>query len=134
MKQNYIDRKNNMINMTCTSLKLISNFHFHFINAMFIKMQNIQPVRFAKELFSLPNKSINLLTLILLVMLSVNNVHAQSATDTDGDGILNTVDLDDDNDGILNHQDLDSDNDGLPDIIEAGGTDSEHLRFNDLQP
>ena len=30
---------------------------------------------------------------------------------------------DTDGDGIVNHLDLDSDNDGIPDIIEAGGTD-----------
>ena len=65
------------------------------------------------------------------------------AIDTDGDGILDLIDVDDDNDGIpdtvemvtaqnagdtdmdgiLDHLDLDSDNDGLPDIIEAGGID-----------
>ena len=31
-----------------------------------------------------------------------------------------------DNDGIQNHLDLDSDNDGIPDIIEAGGLDSDN--------
>ncbi len=63
------------------------------------------------------------------------------ATDTDGDGIPDTTDIDDDNDGILdvdesevldtdgdgvpNSLDLDSDNDGIPDIIEAGGVDTD---------
>jgi len=59
--------------------------------------------------------------------------------DTDGDGIINALDLDDDNDGILdtvegnldtdgdgiiNRLDLDTDNDGINDVIEAGGTDT----------
>lgn len=62
----------------------------------------------------------------------------RQATDKDGDGITDNIDVDDDNDGILdtaegtgdadqdgvpNSQDLDSDNDGIPDIIEAGGSD-----------
>ncbi len=60
-----------------------------------------------------------------------------SSTDFDGDGILNSIDIDDDNDGILDvdetgdfdldgipdSQDLDSDNDGIYDIVEAGGVD-----------
>lgn len=33
-------------------------------------------------------------------------------------------DCDTDNDGIINSCDLDSDNDGIPDIVEAGGTDT----------
>lgn len=58
-------------------------------------------------------------------------------TDTDGDGIIDSIDLDDDNDGIPDtlegnglldkdndgipdSLDLDSDNDGLSDIIESG--------------
>lgn len=59
-----------------------------------------------------------------------------NATDTDGDGWPDAADpdnggfpagaLDDDNDGVLNHQDLDADNDGLPDIVEAGGTDTDN--------
>ncbi|MEX0275091.1 MAG: hypothetical protein AB3N16_12010, partial [Flavobacteriaceae bacterium] len=70
--------------------------------------------------------------------------------DTDGDGVLDIVDLDDDNDGILdsvedpnldgddnpltnpadtdgdgipNHLDIDADNDGIPDNVEAQTTD-----------
>ncbi len=38
--------------------------------------------------------------------------------------VCNTVPSDTDNDGVLNFVDLDSDNDGIPDIIEAGGADS----------
>ena len=58
--------------------------------------------------------------------------------DADNDGILNYQDpdfctlngfgvcanLDNDNDGIINSFDLDSDNDGIPDIVEAGGVDT----------
>lgn len=61
--------------------------------------------------------------------------------DTDGDGkidgtfngttglsnLLTSAGLtrqDFDGDGVYNHLDLDSDNDGIPDILEAGGTDS----------
>ena len=59
--------------------------------------------------------------------------------DTDGDGILDDVDLDDDGDGIAdaiettadtdgdgipNYLDLDSDNDGIPDNVEAQATGS----------
>ncbi len=62
-----------------------------------------------------------------------------NAVDSDGDGIINSIDIDDDddgildvtegigdfdNDGIINSLDLDSDNDGIPDIIEAGGIDT----------
>ncbi|WP_299049514.1 hypothetical protein, partial [uncultured Polaribacter sp.] len=43
-------------------------------------------------------------------------------TDNNGDGIPDVYD--NDNDGIPNHLDLDSDNDGIPDIVEAGGTDT----------
>ncbi|MFT6871433.1 MAG: hypothetical protein ACJAVN_000431 [Roseivirga sp.] len=60
-----------------------------------------------------------------------------AGADTDGDGILDSIDLDDDNDGILdtiegefdtdgdgivNRLDLDSDGDGIPDNIEAQTT------------
>ncbi|WP_394749841.1 T9SS type B sorting domain-containing protein [Spongiimicrobium salis] len=44
-------------------------------------------------------------------------------TDNDGNGIPDVYDTD--GDGIPNHLDLDSDNDGIPDIIEAGGTDTD---------
>ena len=58
--------------------------------------------------------------------------------DDDGDGTLNyqdadfctlnsngvCSDLDADGDGIINSLDLDSDNDGVPDIVEAGGIDT----------
>lgn len=57
-----------------------------------------------------------------------------SAVDTDGDGIIDALDLDDDNDGIPDvlergdsdgdgipdRKDLDSDGDGIPDSVEAG--------------
>lgn len=60
-----------------------------------------------------------------------------AGADTDGDGILDNIDVDDDNDGILdivegdidsdndgiiNRLDLDSDGDGIPDNIEAQTT------------
>jgi hypothetical protein len=43
-------------------------------------------------------------------------------TDSDGDGIPNSVEGlgDADGDGIPNYLDLDSDNDGIPDAVEAG--------------
>ncbi len=64
--------------------------------------------------------------------------------DTDGDGIVDTEDLDDDNDGITDvvelatapangdtdgdgipdNLDLDADNDGINDVLESGGTDT----------
>ncbi|WP_405604456.1 LamG-like jellyroll fold domain-containing protein [Polaribacter sp. Asnod1-A03] len=62
-------------------------------------------------------------------------------TDTDKDGIIDSIDIDDDNDGILdvdetyedfdgdgipNHLDLDSDNDGIYDLLEAGGLDEDN--------
>ncbi|MCE7996769.1 MAG: T9SS type A sorting domain-containing protein [Roseivirga sp.] len=64
-----------------------------------------------------------------------------NAVDSDGDGQINSIDIDDDddgildvdegiedfdNDGIINSMDLDSDNDGIPDIIEAGGVDTDN--------
>ena len=71
---------------------------------------------------------------------------APSASDVDGDGILNTVDLDDDNDGIpdlvegsidtdgdsiIDSLDIDSDNDGIKDIIEFGGVDTDNDGMTD---
>ena len=56
-------------------------------------------------------------------------------TDTDGDGLADETDTDDggtalanpdtDGDGLDDSKDLDSDNDGIPDITEAGGTDTD---------
>ncbi len=61
--------------------------------------------------------------------------------DSDGDGVIDSNDIDDDNDGItdvmegegdfdgdgiVNRLDLDADNDGLPDIIEALGSDADN--------
>lgn len=60
----------------------------------------------------------------------------EGTVDTDGDGVLDSCDLDSDDDGILdaltriqdtdgdglpNYLDLDSDNDGIPDAVEANG-------------
>jgi Secretion system C-terminal sorting domain len=59
--------------------------------------------------------------------------------DDDGDGLLNYQDpsfcslngagvctnLDTDGDGLIDQLDLDSDSDGIPDIVEAGGTDTD---------
>ena len=39
--------------------------------------------------------------------------------DTDNDGIPNSIDLDGDNDGVLNNIDPDDDNDGVPDAFDA---------------
>jgi len=70
------------------------------------------------------------------------------ASDTDGDGVIDSVDADDDGDGILdtaedsactpavatcdtdgdgipNNKDMDSDNDGINDVTEAGLTDAD---------
>lgn len=44
-------------------------------------------------------------------------------TDSNNDGIDDQYDTD--LDGIIDQYDLDSDNDGIPDIVEAGGTDSD---------
>ncbi len=60
------------------------------------------------------------------------------SSDADNDGVLNYQDadfctlnsngvcisLDTDGDGIINNLDLDADNDGIPDIVEAGGIDT----------
>jgi hypothetical protein len=43
--------------------------------------------------------------------------------DTNADGIDDRYDID--LDGVINSRDLDSDNDGIPDIIEAGGVDTD---------
>jgi gliding motility-associated-like protein len=51
-------------------------------------------------------------------------------TDADGDGLVDTVDgtplpaPDTDGDGKKNYLDRDSDNDGIPDLLEAGGADT----------
>jgi len=54
-------------------------------------------------------------------------------SDSDGDGIMNSVDAgstsslvnyDSDGDGVKDYLDLDSDNDGILDIVEAGGADT----------
>jgi gliding motility-associated-like protein/uncharacterized repeat protein (TIGR01451 family) len=69
-----------------------------------------------------------------------------TGVDSDGDGIVDSIDLDDDNDGLpdtvelatasnggdtdldgtMDILDLDSDNDGIKDVIEAGGTDPDN--------
>ena len=56
-------------------------------------------------------------------------------TDTNGDGLANdnaitfingeNVNLDTDGDGLMDGIDLDADNDGIPDLVEAGGIDSD---------
>ena len=58
------------------------------------------------------------------------------SSDADGDGLADIVDpdsggtpisnADTDGDGLGDYQDLDADNDGYPDILEAGGTDSDN--------
>ncbi len=68
---------------------------------------------------------------------------ADDSTDTDGDGLVDTYDdecligacspattgtdipnLDHDGDGLKDYLDIDADNDGIPDIVEAGGADT----------
>ena len=70
---------------------------------------------------------------------TVESVVCDGATNPDGDGLSNELDVDDDNDGLLDtaegsgdsdgdgmldRVDLDSDNDGLNDVREANGTDA----------
>jgi len=69
---------------------------------------------------------------------SIENGGVSANSDADNDGILNYRDpdfctpnskgvcanLDKDGDGIINQFDLDSDNDGIPDLVEAGGVDT----------
>lgn len=82
--------------------------------------------------------SIKLLTLLLIVaVLSVNQVSAGPTDDRDGDGIVDTVDLDDDNDGIPDRLEIsadgaerDSDLDGMPDRIDL---DSDNDGILDIQ-
>ena len=70
--------------------------------------------------------TLQLLTLLSLVaVLAVEPVGANPTDDRDGDGIVDTVDLDDDNDGIPDvfeidaiGQERDSDGDGMPDRID----------------
>jgi hypothetical protein len=50
------------------------------------------------------------------------DTNAAGFIDTNNDGVDDRFDLD--LDGIINQYDLDSDNDGIPDIVEAGGVDS----------
>jgi hypothetical protein len=60
---------------------------------------------------------------------------ADDLTDTDGDGHVNTYDLDNggvnlpnedkDGDGNKDYLDVDADDDGIPDLVEAGKTDSD---------
>lgn len=47
-----------------------------------------------------------------------------TATDSNGDGIVD--EFDSDLDGIPDFRDRDSDNDGVPDLVEAGGTDADN--------
>ena len=85
--------------------------------------------------------ALKILTLLLLLAaLVVDPVAANPTNDSDGDGIVDTVDIDDDNDGIPDvleieengrerdsdfdgmpdRIDLDSDNDGILDVAESG--------------
>ncbi len=62
-----------------------------------------------------------------------NDGKVDDATDSDSDGIADTIDPDNggtaltitdtDSDGLPDYRDLDADNDGIPDIIEVGGRD-----------
>ena len=76
-----------------------------------------------------------ILVLGLFTINTVFAVDAASDTDSDGDSILNSIDIDDDNDGILDAQegdgdfdsdgiinrlDLDADGDGINDLEESG--------------
>jgi hypothetical protein len=55
---------------------------------------------------------------------NTNDALQLTGADTNGDGIPNSyIAGDTDGDGILDHLDLDADNDGIPDVVEAGGTD-----------
>ncbi|MDO7171061.1 LamG domain-containing protein [Mariniflexile sp. AS56] len=84
------------------------------------------------------NKILLLKVLLVFACMYTNSSYSQ---DSDGDGIVNAIDVDDDNDGILdsdegdedddddddgipNLLDLDSDNDGCYDSIESGGVDA----------
>lgn len=54
--------------------------------------------------------------------------------DTDNDGIPNSYPAgDSDGDGLLDQLDLDSDNDGIPDVVEVGGTDTNGDGYFDNQ-
>ncbi|RED93359.1 T9SS type A sorting domain-containing protein [Marinoscillum furvescens] len=46
-----------------------------------------------------------------------------STADANGDGVYDVYDAD--GDGVPDFRDADSDNDGIPDLVEAGGTDSD---------
>ncbi len=98
---------------------------------------------------TLQNPSVPLVTLADAGTYSVTVTDAAGCTasattlvvvgdDTDGDGVVNSIDQDDDNDGIADIDenigdtdgdgiidvfDLDSDNDGITDVLEAGGFD-----------
>jgi hypothetical protein len=65
-----------------------------------------------------------LLTITVLKDTDHDGVGDKNDLDTDGDGILNSVEgtADTDGDGIQNQWDLDSDGDGIPDNIEAQTT------------
>ncbi len=71
-------------------------------------------------------QALKLLTLsALVVALTVEPVIADATDDRDGDGVVDTVDLDDDNDGIpdvleidASGQERDSDGDGIPDRLD----------------
>jgi hypothetical protein len=57
----------------------------------------------------------------------------QQAADTDGDGVVDTLDAfpqDTDNDGLSNAVDTDDDNDGLPDAIDANPLVAQVLNVN----
>ena len=54
----------------------------------------------------------------------VGNPILVTGPDGNNDGIPDSYPSDDtDGDGVLDHLDLDSDNDGIPDVVEVGGTD-----------
>ena len=60
------------------------------------------------------------------------NAQTLTAVDANLDGAPDTYPEDDaDGDGILNYLDLDADNDGIPDVVEAGGVDTDGDGFAD---
>ena len=77
-------------------------------------------------------KSAIVLLVFILMNIFSSNAQCVSATDCDGDGIENAIDLDDDNDGILDCVENGLNNNSLSDLFTIAG-DATFVNSNEIE-